>query len=143
MALRINKASGALGALRKEIFGTKYASYEADKKFSLALFLRPPFKLRVAVHHLIPCRHSGQLAPCSATRNVLRNYAQAKIHRITTEGLYEGANFRQTREKRLLTRRNNKHVRCVRASAPVYLPPAPERVQVHFNKELFIRVVPW
>ena len=29
---RINKASGAFGALRKELFGTKYASYEAKRK---------------------------------------------------------------------------------------------------------------
>ncbi len=36
---RINKASGAFGALRKEFFGTKYASYEAKRKAHTGIVL--------------------------------------------------------------------------------------------------------
>ena len=65
---RINKASGAFGALQKELFGTKYAYYEAKRKAYNSIVLN-------VFLFGCPCRYSGQLAPSSTSGNMPRHYA--------------------------------------------------------------------
>ena len=87
---RINKASGAFGALRKELFGTKYASYEAKRKaytgivLNVLLFGCESWCLTADLVGTLASWHHARLREmCRVTMH------QVWIHRITTDELYE------------------------------------------------------
>ena len=87
---RINKASGAFGALRKELFGTKYASYEAKQKAYTGIILNvllygcESWCLTADLVGTLASWHHARLREmCRVTMH------QVWIHRITTDELYE------------------------------------------------------
>ncbi len=90
MTHRIKKASGAFGALRKELFGAKYASYEAKRKaytgivFNVLLFGCESRCLTADLAGTLASWHRDRLREmCRITMH------QVWSHRITTDGLNE------------------------------------------------------